>query len=447
MVSRVASHNHQDSVRYVAENALSSYHLRDKMKFHLIIPSRDCMKFLPRCLDSVADQTRRPDTVTVIDDASTNPSQALFIKNVCLNNGWHCTLNTTNLEVAHNLWRAIQSINPDPDDVIIELDGDDALMPNAVERIAQEYANPDVWCSYGSYQYWPNPDHWHNPALPYPPEVVANRSYRHHNVLFNHPETWRAFLWKRLAPWELQDEKGQWIRRTWDFCCMMPLLELAGTHWRHIPDILYLYTHDNPASHVRLPEHQQQAEHEAAVVKSRRPRDPIPDDHIANPRRKRDMLLKMRDKYGIRTLVETGTGMGDGVEWFYRHFDQMHTIEIDPKSHEAAKQHCVGGVNFILGDSAVELPQLIADISKPTIFFLDGHFSGGNTRGPKDTPIVEELQAIFADPEDHIVVIDDARLFGTDPSYPTVDEVKRMAGPYCQFSVDDDTIVIEPEEL
>ena len=419
------------------------------MTIHVVVPTYNCMDFLPRCLDSIAAQDcGEPWDVWVIDDASTDHTQPEFITDYCARPGWTAVLNHTRREAARNIWDAHRLIDPDPDDIIVEVDGDDALAHDGVlRRLAEVYTDPDVWLTYGSYQYWPDPDHWDNPALPYPPEVVAGRAYRQHPVLFNHPETWRAFMWERLAPWELQTPDGEWIRRTWDYAAMMPLLELAGGHWRHLPDTLYLYTHQNPASHVKLPEHQAQAEYEAEVVRSRPQREPIPDDHVATPRRKRDMLLRLRDRYDLGVLIETGTGMGDLLHWCWRHFEMSYSVEFDQMSYE----HCQGrfdrdvDVCLVHGDSAVVLPTILRQVRESAVVFLDAHWSGGTERASVDCPVVDELAAILADGPVHAIVIDDARLFGSDPAYPTVDQVRaQVAGRYSRVEVVDDMIVIEP---
>ena len=64
-------------------------------------------------------------------------------------------------------------------------------------------------------------------------------------------------------------------------------------------------------------------------------------------------------------------------------------------------------------------------ITENAIFWLDGHYSAGFTaKGDKETPIYEELEAIIQDStHDHILLIDDARLFTGERDYQTIEEL------------------------
>lgn len=129
----------------------------------------------------------------------------------------------------------------------------------------------------------------------------------------------------------------------------------------------------------------------------------------------------------IPTLVETGTCFGDTVFALRNDFRRIISIELDPSLGRRAQQRLASfnHISVYLGDSAELLPKVVGALSERALFFLDGHFSGGLTaRGYKDTPILEELACVLADrSHDHIVVIDDARLFTGREDYPSTEHL------------------------
>jgi hypothetical protein len=104
------------------------------------------------------------------------------------------------------------------------------------------------------------------------------------------------------------------------------------------------------------------------------------------------------------------------------------------------------------GDSSRLLPKVLSQINTSCMFWLDGHYSGGITaKGQTETPILAELRAI-ADHHvrPHAILIDDARVFGTDDAYPTLEEVihlLRIIDPYFQIVVSSDIIWAAPVKL
>ena len=174
---------------------------------------------------------------------------------------------------------------------------------------------------------------------------------------------------------------------------------------------------------------------------------PVPPPHIVKQR----TIRNFAEKYALKILIETGTYYGEMVEAMKGDFDQIYSIELSEELYGKAKQRFNGdrNVRIIHGDSGVKLGELLAMIKDPALFWLDGHYSAGVTaRGDKDTPICEELAHIFNSPnKKHVIIIDDARCFGTDPAYPNIEELSefvRAKMPDADIEVENDSIRIMP---
>lgn len=153
---------------------------------------------------------------------------------------------------------------------------------------------------------------------------------------------------------------------------------------------------------------------------------------------------------GLRTLVETGTYTGGTIERTKAHFDEVFSIELDRRLAAAAARRFRGDrhVHVLQGDSGAVLPEILRRIDRPALFWLDAHYSSGITAwGADDTPVVRELTAIMSHPvAGHAILVDDARLFGTDPAYPSLADVERLAArlwPGSRVRSEDDIIRID----
>ena len=151
--------------------------------------------------------------------------------------------------------------------------------------------------------------------------------------------------------------------------------------------------------------------------------EPVPPPHKVKQEVLRDYALR----YNLKILVETGTHYGDMVEALKRYFTRIYSIELSRELFERSKKRFKADnhIELVYGDSSKELRYIMGKLDQPALFWLDGHYSGGLTsRGEKDTPIHEELEHILnASNFGHVVIIDDARCFGTDPAYPMLEDL------------------------
>lgn len=155
-----------------------------------------------------------------------------------------------------------------------------------------------------------------------------------------------------------------------------------------------------------------------------------PIGYPPNSFHKRRRLLDLARRFGCRVLVETGTYLGDTVEATRRHFDRVHSIELDEELYRRAELRFRGCGNVFLhqGDSAEILSDVASRFDERVLFWLDGHDSGvGTASGSSRCPVVGELEAIGALPrKDHCILVDDAQYFGWAEEFPPPDRILGM---------------------
>ena len=141
-------------------------------------------------------------------------------------------------------------------------------------------------------------------------------------------------------------------------------------------------------------------------------------------------LRRYAKAFELAIFVETGTYMGETVTAVADLFDRCITIEL---SHEFWKRASAlfadrKNVACLLGDSGILLPEVLLQIDKPALFWLDAHASGGDTINSGRGPIFDELAAIYAHSiKKHVILIDDARGHQVEAIVATAPATHRVA--------------------
>lgn len=147
---------------------------------------------------------------------------------------------------------------------------------------------------------------------------------------------------------------------------------------------------------------------------------------------KHNVLLKWG---GRGTWIESGTYMGDTTFFLSKHAQKIITIEPQDKYAQDARFRFIDldKVTVVQGLSENVMGSIISslepEMQNDVSFWLDGHFSADETfKGPIDTPIVAELEAIaenFSKFQKITVLVDDIRCFGSNnmnySDYPSLD--------------------------
>lgn len=123
-------------------------------------------------------------------------------------------------------------------------------------------------------------------------------------------------------------------------------------------------------------------------------------------------------KYRKEVFIETGSYRGDGIRnALEAGFSEIHSIEIAPKYYNFCKERFKNNpkVHLYFENSIDVLPKILSTLTKPATFWLDGHYSWGDTgRGDTNTPLLKELEIIAQHSiKTHVILIDDIRQLGT----------------------------------
>lgn len=174
---------------------------------------------------------------------------------------------------------------------------------------------------------------------------------------------------------------------------------------------------------------------------------------------KRKVIESYGESFRPELFIETGTFLGDTVEYFKDKFDEIISIELSEELAEKAFSRFAidSNVQIVQGDSGKLLAELLNKKHGRVLFWLDGHYSSEffvkeefikTAKGDKNTPIENELDIVLHSSVEPLILIDDARLFTGKDDYPTIKAIRRkvhLIKPDFRVFVDTDIIHITPK--
>jgi hypothetical protein len=142
---------------------------------------------------------------------------------------------------------------------------------------------------------------------------------------------------------------------------------------------------------------------------------------------KQKTVREYGEKYGLKTLVETGTYYGEMVAAMRTRFEQIYSIEyVQELADRAARKFKRDRhIRIFCGDSRVVMPEILALLKGPALFWLDAGYYGWVGKKEDQQRLSSELDMILSHPFRHIILLDDARGLTGKDGLPSVNDVKQ----------------------
>lgn len=235
-----------DAVRMAAHGQ------RRDHSFHIVAATYNAAPWIERHLDSIHEQRypRHKVRHLVINDGSSDDTDGRVRAWLDAHPGHavEYVLNEERVGGCANITRGFRQAAQGS--LVLQVDGDDWLPDRDVlAYLDMVYRDPDLWMTYNT---WALPDGapgGHCAALPR--GVVVGNAYRDYQWVSSHLHSFRCELFEHVRDEDLLDPTtGNHWTASVDMSHYMPMLELAGTHARHLDRITYTYNL-NPSSIIQ----------------------------------------------------------------------------------------------------------------------------------------------------------------------------------------------------
>ena len=208
--------------------------------FVVIIPSYNNKNWYKRNLDSVFNQEYKNYRIIYVDDCSTDNTGHLvqeYAREKGKENKIIVIINEERTGATSNIYKAAHLCLPE--EIIVSLDGDDWLAnPFVLNHLNAIYQDPNVWLTYGQFQWWPKgvPGFCHT----VPPHILEETRIREYGWVTTALRTYYAGLYQKIKKEDLMYE-DKFVSMAGDLAIMFPMVEMCGAKCRFTNEIMYIY--------------------------------------------------------------------------------------------------------------------------------------------------------------------------------------------------------------
>ena len=202
--------------------------------FKIIVPFYNVEEWILYNIRSIKMQKYNNFQCVFINDHSTDKTTKIINKEIEDDNRFSLYTNIEKTGALGSANYGIRKSNPNKEDVIIILDGDDW------------FASPDVL------QYLNDIYEKEKFSRQLPQNIIDNQLYRESEWMTSHLRTYKFKLWEQIEDADMRNKDGKYYPMAADLPTMFPMLEMAGDRSHYIDKVLHIYNRKNVASEDKI---------------------------------------------------------------------------------------------------------------------------------------------------------------------------------------------------
>ena len=214
-------------------------------KVIFISPMYNAASHLPDLIESMKEQTNVNWKHILIDDMSSDNSFDVACELTHNDDHFQIIKNKEKRWALKNVINIARKYQNDPNVIIANIDGDDALCnENTVELLLNAYKDDKVETVWTAHS-------WDINGMNISRELPAGINPYEFSWFSSHLKTWRADILSKISDSNFKDLDGDWFKRGYDQALYLPLLNVSNKR-KFINEICYLYRINSKSIPVRL---------------------------------------------------------------------------------------------------------------------------------------------------------------------------------------------------
>ena len=236
---------------------LLGVHAQGEKRMAVVIPSYCNAQWYKENLDSLFGQKYSNWYAIYIDDYSKDGTADLvkaYVKECGMESKVTVIANQEHKGALANHYIATHMC--DDWDIVIQLDGDDWFPTmDVLSYLNTVYDDQNIWLTYGSFVDWPTGKPGY--SKPTPEKTVTERLYRETHWTPGQLRTFYAWVFKKIKLedflWNHKDKSfGEFYPASCDLAFSYPMMEMVGSHFKYIDDIIYIHNVETPLNDFKV---------------------------------------------------------------------------------------------------------------------------------------------------------------------------------------------------